>query len=100
MDLIIRLFVWVSNCFLSGKAQALGIALFGALISYAFLNIAPTILKGAMFLYPDFSRYISDHFTGFKIVFFTTYMVPTLLGCYIAFQQLKFIYYKESARGF
>lgn len=100
MDLIIRFFVWISNCFLSGKAQALGIALLGALISYVFLNIAPTILKGAVFLYPDFGRYISEHFTQFQIVFFTVYMVPTLLGCYIAFQQLKFIYYKESARGF
>lgn len=100
MDLIIRIFVWVSNCFLSGKAQALGIALFGALVSYVFLNITPTILKGAVFLYPDFGQYISEHFTEFQVVFFTAYMAPTLLGSYIAFQQFKFIYYKESSRSF
>lgn len=100
MDLIIRFFVWISNCFLSGKAQALGIALLGVLVSYVFLNIAPTILKGAMFLYPDFGQYISEHFTEFQVVFFTAYMAPTLLAIYIAFQQFKFIYYKEIARGF
>ncbi|AUX87077.1 hypothetical protein C3F34_14215 [Acinetobacter sp. ACNIH2] len=100
MDLIIRFFVWVSNCFLSGKAQAVGIALFGVAVSYAFLNVAPTILKGAVFLYPNFGQYISEHFTEFQVVFFATYMVPTLLGGYIAFQQLKFIYYKESYSHF
>lgn len=99
MDLIIRFFVWVANCFLSGKAWALGISLIGVIISLVFLKVTPVILKGAVFLYPDFGHYISEHITGFQIFFFIISFAPMTVGAYIAFQQLKYIYYKESCRN-
>ncbi len=100
MDLIIRFFVWVSNCFLSGKAQALGILLIGIFLSYAFLKIAPIALKLAFFIYPDVGQYLGEHFTGFQISFFAAYMTPTLICAYIAFKQFQYIYYKESCRSY
>ncbi|WP_143223764.1 hypothetical protein [Acinetobacter sp. ANC 4654] len=69
MDLIIRFFVWVANCFLSGKAWALGISLIGVIISLVFLKVTPVILKGAVFLYPDFGHLMcAEKNVGFNLV--------------------------------
>ena len=100
MDLIIRFFVWVANCFLSGKAQAFGFALIGAIVSYGFIELAPIVLKGLVFIYPNLGLYIANHMLGFQICFFTVYMAPVSFGCYLAIQQLKFIYYKENFRHY
>ncbi|MHA3061608.1 hypothetical protein ACX1N5_11795 [Acinetobacter sp. ANC 4636] len=100
MDLIIRFFDWVSNCFLSGKVQALGIVLIGVLLSSVFLKLSPIIIKGAIFLYPDVGQYLEEHFIGFQIGLFAAYMTPTLICAYIAFKQFQYIYYKESYHGF
>lgn len=100
MDLIIRFFVWVANCFLSGKAQAVGIAVFGAIISYALVKIAPTVFGAAYFLYPNLEQYIFEHLFVAKLIFLLVCMTPLSFGCFIAIQQLKYIYYKESYRHF
>jgi len=100
MDLIIRFFVWVANCFLSGKAEALGFALLGAVVSFVIFKFTPVFFNAAYFLYPNFEQYISEHLMVANLIFFVIYMAPVLIGTYIAFQQLKFIYYKESYRHF
>ncbi|MCU4377623.1 hypothetical protein [Acinetobacter haemolyticus] len=100
MELVIRFLVWVFNCFLSGKAQALGIVVFGFFLSYLFLNISPVIIKVAMFIYPSVEQYIREHEVGFQIFYFSVFLLPILICSYIAFKQLQLIYFKESCRGF
>lgn len=100
MDLIIRFFVWVANCFLSGKAQAVGIAAFGALISYALFKISPTVFSAAYFIYPNLEQYIFEHLFVAKLILLLVFMTPLSIGSFIAFQQLKYIYYKENYRHF
>lgn len=100
MDLIIRFFVWVANCFLSGKAQALGIAVIGAVISYALVKIAPTVFSAAYFIYPNLEQYIFEHLFVAKLILFLVFITPLSIGSFIAIQQLKYIYYKESYRHF
>ena len=100
MDLIIRFFFFFFNCFLSGKAQAVGFALFGAVVSYALVKIAPTVFSAAYFIYPNLEQYIFEHLFVAKLILFLAFMAPFSIGSFIAFQQLKFIYYKESYRHF
>jgi len=100
MDLIIRFFVWVANCFLSGKAQAVGIAAFGAILSYVLYKISPTLFSAAYFIYPNLEQYIFEHLFVAKLILLLVFMTPLSIGSFIAFQQLKYIYYKENYRHF
>ena len=100
MDLIIRFFVWVANCFLSGKAQALGIAAFGAIISYVLFKASPTVFSAAYFIYPNLEQYIFEHLFVAKLILLLVFMTPLSIGSFIAIQQLKSIYHKESYRHF
>jgi|GEM_PF-6485168 len=100
MDLIIRFFVWVANCFLSGKAQAVGIAVFGAAISFALFKFYPTVFSAAYFIYPNLELYIFEHLFVANLILLLVIMTPISIGSFIAFQQLKYIYYKESYRHF
>ncbi|MBJ8426063.1 hypothetical protein [Acinetobacter bereziniae] len=100
MDLIIRFLVWVVNCFLSGKAQALGFALFGTVISYVLVKIAPIVFSAAYFIYPELKQYIFEHLLIANLIMFIVFMTPFSIGSFVAFQKLKFIYYKENFRHF
>ncbi len=100
MDLIIRFFVWIANCFLSGKAQAVGIALFGIIISYVLVKITPAVFSTAYFIYPNLEQYIFEHLFVAKLILFLIFITPLSIGIFIAIQQLKYIYYKESYRHF
>ncbi|ENV69799.1 hypothetical protein F947_01476 [Acinetobacter towneri DSM 14962 = CIP 107472] len=98
MDLIVRFFVWVANCFLSGKAKACAFAVLGMFLSYLFLKIAPLLLKVALIFNPNLELYIFNNLMAFEVGFFVIYMLPVLIGSYLSYKQLKFIYYKESHR--
>lgn len=100
MDLIIRLFVWVSNYFTSGKALAWGYVLLGTIISFVIFKLIPVCLNVTYFIYPSFELYISEHMMVANLIFVFASMAPISIGYYIAIQQLNFIYYKESSRGF
>lgn len=100
MDLLIRLFVWVSNYISSGKAQALGYTLLGAFISFIVLKLLTSAINLAIFLNPQTAHFISNHWNTIAICLYLTCLAPLLLGAYTSIKQFQYIYYKESCRHF
>lgn len=100
MDLIIKIFVWVSNCFSSGKAQALGYTLLGAFISFIVLKLLTNAIDLAIFFNPQTAHFISKHWNIFVIGFYLACLTPLVLGAYVSIKQFQYIYNKESYRHF
>lgn len=98
MDLLGTIFVGVVNFFLSGRAKAIGVGLLGVFISIIFLYFSNSILTALITLLPPFKQYFFEHILWFQIGICIAYFIPTIVGCYMCYNELNYISYKESRR--
>lgn len=98
MDLMGRMFVGVLNFFMSGRAKAVGVALLGIFISVVFLHFSTSILTVFTTLIPSFKQYVFENVLWFQIGICIAYFIPTIIGCYMCYNELNYISYKESRR--
>lgn len=98
MEIIHNVFVWIVNFILSGRAKAVGVAFLGLGVSYLLFQEISLFLSAFMSLSPQLQEYVLNHRVWFMISLFVLGMIPAGIGCYMCYNEFKYIYNKQLYR--